>query len=286
MRKETERILLKAQKAEITEYAIYKKLAAGTESNRELLLRISDDELSHYDFLKKITGKRVKPDRFKIFFYIFLSRFLGLTFGLKLMERGEDLAGDIYSGLEGEVPQISRIIDDEDRHERELLGLLSEERLKYISSIVLGLNDALVELTGVLSGLTLALQSRRLVALVGLITGIAAALSMAASEYLATKQEETAKSPLKASIYTGIAYIITVLILIAPYLIFENIFLSLGAVIFNALLIILFFTFYISVAKELSFKKRFFEMVGLSISIAAVSFFIGFFVRKVFGIEI
>jgi VIT1/CCC1 family predicted Fe2+/Mn2+ transporter len=47
-----------------------------------------------------------------------------------------------------------------------------------------------VELTGALSGLTLAFRNTRLIAMAGLITGIAASLSMAGSEYLATKSEE------------------------------------------------------------------------------------------------
>ena len=42
-------------------------------------------------------------------------------------------------------------------NESALLQLLDEEKLRYTGSIVLGLNDVLVELTGALAGLTLAL---------------------------------------------------------------------------------------------------------------------------------
>ena len=59
--------------------------------------------------------------------------------------------------------------------------------------MVLGLNDALVEFTGALAGYTFALQNTLLVAMTGLITGVAASLSMATSEYLSTKSEENAK---------------------------------------------------------------------------------------------
>ncbi|MBN2119493.1 MAG: VIT1/CCC1 transporter family protein [Candidatus Omnitrophica bacterium] len=278
----------KAQKNEITENLIYKKLAGlvKDKKNQEVLVKISQDELSHYEFWKRFTGQEVLPDRLKVFFYVFVSRIFGLTFGVKLMEKAEDMAQDHYAALSQVDSGVNKVIEDEERHEQSLLGLLDEERLKYVSSMVLGLNDALVELTGALVGFTLALQNTRLVAIVGLITGIAASMSMAASEYLSTKQEETDKNPLKASIYTGFAYILTVLFLIAPYLIFSNIFLCLGFVIFNALLIVLLFTFYISVAKDLSFKKRFLEMAGISLSIAAVNFFIGLIIRKVFGVEI
>ena len=76
---------------------------------------------------------------------------------------------------------------------------LAYEPYRYTGSIVLGLNDALVELTGALAGLTLALQDTKLIALTGSITGIAAALSMGASEYLSTKSEDVDRSPVKAS---------------------------------------------------------------------------------------
>ena len=280
--------ILKAQKSEITEHNIYKKLssAAKGRNNQKVLEQISRDELEHYEFWKSLTQEEVLPDKIKILFYVLISRLLGLTFGIKLMEKGEGSAQDNYSGLKYVAEQVEDIIQDEERHEKELIDLIDEERLKYVGSMVLGLNDALVELTGALAGFTLALQKTRLIAIVGLITGIAASMSMAASEYLSTKQEETEKSPLKASIYTGFAYILTVMFLVFPYFVFENLFLCLAFMIVNALVIVLIFTFYISVAKDLSFKKRFLEMAGISLSIAAISFFIGLIIRKVFGVDV
>ena len=202
------------------------------------------------------------------------------------MEQGEEDAQESYSQLVDSIPEAKAIIQDENDHEEALIQLLDEERLRYVGSMVLGLNDALVELTGALAGLTLALQNTKIIALTGSITGIAAAFSMAASEYLSTKSEETEQNPLKASIYTGIAYIITVVILILPYLLFENYFICLIGTLIAAVLIIGFFNYYISVAKDLPFKSRFLEMTGLSFSVAALSFFIGFLLRAVFGIDI
>jgi VIT1/CCC1 family predicted Fe2+/Mn2+ transporter len=157
--------------------------------------------------------------------------------------------------------------------------------LKYAGSIVLGLNDALVELTGALAGLTLALQNTRLIALTGSITGIAAALSMGASEYLSTKSEETAKSPLMASIYTGAAYIVTVILLILPYLLLDNYYACLGVTLAVAVTIIALFNYYISVAKDEPFRKRFLEMAGLSLGVAGLSFLVGYLIRSVLGVD-
>lgn len=83
-----------------------------------------------------------------------------------------------------------------------------------------------------------------MIALSGLITGIAAVLSMGASEYLSTRSEETEKRPIKASLYTGIAYILTVTILITLYLVLENYYLCLIVTLVTAVLIIDFFNYY------------------------------------------
>ena len=280
--------VLVAQKGELTESIIYKKLASieKDESNKKILEKISQEECAHHDFWKKFTNKEVKPDKFKIFFYVLIVRVFGLTFGVKLMEKGEGVAQNNYVRLKSLSLEVEQVIADEERHEQELLNIINEEKLRYVGSIVLGLNDALVELTGALAGLTLALQNTRLIAVVGLVTGIAASLSMAASEYLSTKQEETDKNPLKASIYTGLAYVFTVLFLIFPYLVFSNVFMCLGVVLINALLVIALFTFYVSVAKDTSFKGRFIEMASLSLSVAVISFFIGIVIRNIFGVDI
>ncbi|MFN7170918.1 MAG: VIT1/CCC1 transporter family protein, partial [Candidatus Omnitrophota bacterium] len=211
-------------------------------------------------------------------------RIFGLNFGLKLMEKGEGLAQDGYNGLKGIDFAFEKIIQEENNHEQELIGLIDEESLRYTSSVVLGLNDALVELTGALAGLTLALQNKRLIAIAGLITGISASLSMASSEYLSTQQEETDKIPWKASIYTGITYLGAVILLIFPYFLFKNIFFCLFLVLSSAIFLIFIFNFYTSIAKGLSFKKRFLEMVGISLGISGVNFFVGLWIKRFLGI--
>lgn len=280
--------LLAFQRNEITEYHIYRELAKVTKdsANREVLNRIAADELRHYEQLRKATGRDIEPDRLKVWKYVWISRIFGLTFGIKLMEAGEAGAQQSYSEYGSEFEPVGLMVKDENEHEQELIGMIDEERLQYTGSVVLGLNDALVELTGALAGFTLALQNTKLIAMTGAITGIAAALSMATSEYLSTKAEETEKHPVKASVYTGAAYIFTVLVLIAPYLIFHNYFICLGITLALGIGIIASFNYYIAVAKDLNFRKRFLEMTGLSLGVAAVSFLVGFLLRKFTGIEI
>lgn len=157
-----------------------------------------------------------------------------------------------------------------------------KEKGIYTGAIVLGLNDALVELTGALAGLTLALQESKTIAITGFIVGCAAALSMAVSEYLSAKEElrqNKKKNPLKSSIYTGITYITTVLILILPYFILSNVYLALSLMLLESILIIFFYTFHISTIKGISPWKKFREMVILSLSVAFISFIIGWLVK-------
>ena len=285
MDKQTKNTLLKAQINEITEFFIYQKLAGKIKDphNQAVLLKIAGEEKAHHDYFERLTGEKVGPRRLKIWYYYLVSRIFGLTFGVKLMERGEGDAQDTYSGILKLYPELATIIREEEEHEKALLEMLDEERLKYVGSIVLGLNDALVELTGALAGLTLALKNSRLIALAGLVTGIAASFSMAASEYLSKRHEGEAK-PLKAALYTGIAYIFTVFFLIFPYLILNGVYLCLSLTLFNAILVILFFTFYTAVAQDRPFGKRFLEMALISLTVAALSFGIGYFIGEIMGI--
>jgi VIT1/CCC1 family predicted Fe2+/Mn2+ transporter len=286
--KEIEKKIFEAQRNEITEYSIYKKLAQSIKEpkTKEILNHISDDEFRHYNFWRKYTDKDIKPSSLRVLKYFLISKIFGITFGIKLMESGEEKAQVAYKKISKSIPEAESIIEDEDGHENQLIDLIDEERLRYVGSMVLGLNDALVELTGVLAGFTLALQETRLVAVAGLITGVAGSFSMAASEYLSTKSELSSKNPFKAAIYTCLTYLFTVSFLILPYLLIGDIYSCLGLSILNAIIVIFLFTFYISIAKDLSFKKRFLEMTMISLGIAFLTFTIGFFIRMFLKIEV
>ena len=280
--------LLTAQRNEITEFHVYHKLSglAKGEHNVRILKSIGDCERDHYQALREITGKDVAPDRLKVWFFYLVARIMGITFGLKLMEKGESSATAAYEGLSGAVAGLDRISREEAEHEEQLIGIIDDEKLKYVGSIVLGLNDALVELTGALAGFTLALGEIRLIALAGLITGIAGAFSMAASEYLSIKSAGQVLHPLRAAVYTGVTYLFTVLFLILPYLVLDNPTLSLGFTLVNALLVILLFTCYVSVAQDIPFRKRFSEMAAISLGVAALTFGISYVVRLFFNIDL
>jgi len=280
--------ILTYQRNELTEHHVYRRLATLTLTphNQRILDDIAADELRHYRHWRRHTGQDVPPARFKIWRYYWISRLLGLTFGIKLMEHGEAMAQDEYRHVRESIPEAPRIIAEEHDHENALIALLDEERLRYIGAIVLGLNDALVELTGSLAGLTLALRHTRLIALSGLIVGIAAAFSMGASAYLSAKADAADKQPLRAAIYTSTAYLLTVLLLVVPYLLLRNPYLCLALTLGVAVAIVAAFNYYIAVARGASFRRQFFEMAGISLSVAALSFGVGFALRGLLGVEL
>ncbi len=279
---------IRFQRNEYTESIVYDRLASIEKdtSNSKVLRLISAEEKAHYYTLKKYTNTEVKPNRWRITKYYWLARILGITFAIKLMESSENSAHQDYARYT-ECEDLQRLSREEEIHEEKLIGLINEERLEYMGSVVLGLNDALVEFTGALAGFTLALSDHKLIALTGSITGIAAALSMASSEYLSTKSEgDKSKHPAKAAIYTGIAYIITVVALVAPSILISNVLIALGVMLAMALIIIALFNYYYSVARGESFRKRFMEMAVLSFSVAGISFLIGYALKTFTGIDV
>jgi VIT1/CCC1 family predicted Fe2+/Mn2+ transporter len=272
--------LLDLQRGEITEHHIYRKIAAHQDArNREVLERIADQELGHYAIWKRYTRQDVAPDSLRIWFYYLIARCMGMTFAIKLMEGVEKRAQANDIGLVDQVPEAREILLNEENHERDLIALIDEERLKYVGSVVLGLNDALVEFTGTLAGLTFAIQNSQIIAVAGLIMGVAASLSMAASEYLSQRSDGGPTNPFRASIYTGA-------LLILPYLILGSPYSALVFTLAGAVLVIFLFTFYISVAKDLPFWRRFGEMLLISLGIAAISFVIGVLIRTVLNVNV
>ena len=282
-------IIKKMQQGELTESVIYAKIAAFAkgEENKKTLQRLAAEEKAHYEIWKKYSGLEMKPQMAKVRWYTFLARFLGFTFAVKLMERGETNAQEEYSLLAEEVEESVHIRQQEEEHEAALLGMLDEETLQYVGSMVLGLNDALVELTGSLAGFAFALQNNKLIALSGLIVGISATFSMASSEFLAARSEGRSDA-LKSCSYTGIAYLVTVVLLIAPYLLLGSTqyIAALICMLAVVVLIIAGFTFYTSVAQDQPFKSRFVEMAGISITVAVVSFIVGILAKQFLGVDL
>lgn len=161
----------------------------------------------------------------------------------------------------------------------------------HYGSIVLGISDALIEMTGVLAGLTFALKDLKLVALSGLVTGIAASLSMGASEFLSKRAESRDSLPIKAAFYTLASYLFVVILLISPYLLIEQgrfglepQILSLSLTLCMGVFVVAGFNKWISVKQNQPFFSRFLEMLGILAIVTAVSYAIGMGLASVIDI--
>jgi VIT1/CCC1 family predicted Fe2+/Mn2+ transporter len=285
----TLKALLALQRGEATDALVYARMARAEkhERHRQVLERIAADECEHYQVWKRHTGADVAAQKLKVAWYSLLTVLLGYTFVLRLMESGENRTAAAYLRYEDSIPEIQAVIAHEQEHEELLIQILDEERLHYVGAMVLGLNDALVELTGTIAGLTFALANTRVVALAGIITGIAATLSMASSSYLAERAEGK-PHPLKSALYTGIAYLITVAALIAPYLVFgeQQYIQAFIVMIISCIVIILAFNFYISIAQRKPFWSHFGHMAAVSLGVATIAFLIGMVAKQLLGVDV
>lgn len=268
--------------AEYRDLVIYQELAR-TETVpefRRILEQLVEHERGDYDFWRQYASKTqhtVHPLTLPL--VRLLRKVLGLTFTAKLIERNEKRAVRDYAAFLKEADpslktKIQEILEHEERHEQEMIGQIKEEKIAFISSIVLGLNDALIELSGALVGFSFAFRNPRLAAATGLIAGIAASLSMASSAYMQARHEP-GKDPRKAAMYTGGSYLAVVVLLIAPFFLFGGMVQALGLMFALIVLIIAGMSCYTSVIFDRRLASQFAAMCLASLGVAAVTFLIG-----------
>lgn len=282
-------LFAKYQQKELNSSILYRRIAesAKDENERQTLSAIAEDEGSHAAAFGTYSGRSLKPNLLWVRTHLLARYLFGYTFLIKWLERGENQSILFYRAAVDRIPEIRQILADEERHESLLMNLLDEERLHYTGDMILGMNDALVELTGALAGYTLAMRNTRVIAMAGLITGISATLSMAGSGYLSAREEKS-KNAARSTVTIGLSYLVTVLLLILPFLLLpEHAYIgALAITLAIAMLIIAGFNYFLSVAKERSFRRGFWSMAGISLGVAAISFFVGYVVNHVLGISL
>ncbi len=280
-------------KLEYFAYVIFKAMAEREKdaSRRKVLEQLQAKEFEHYEFWRDYTKIKEEPQvsSFGIHIRIIITAILGLTFTLKLLERFESNVVKGYQKLVVTIedkykPGLKTLLKDEMEHESFFLSQIGEGRLKYMSFVVLGLADAIVEISGVHAGFLGVTSSTLIAGVAGLVVGFAAAISMASAAYLQSKQE-TGKPSAPAAISTGVAYIIAVVLLALPYFITDNMPYAFGASIIVAIFLVAGFTFYGAVLNDTKFSRDFFQAVALTIGTAIATYFFGLFIGQFFGIQ-
>ncbi len=274
---------------------IYSELAKSEKNPKRanILRSLASDEKSHYEFWKRVSkGEcKAKINRFELIAVKLLRRVFGLTFTLKLLERGEERAINGYKEFFKEAKdieeknEISKIIDDESRHERELVGQIDERIVRYMSFVVLGLADAIVEITGVHAGFLGVTDNTIMAGIAGLVVGFSAAISMASAAYLQAKQEVGKRSPTTSAMATGLAYIGAVVALALPYFLIHHMFKAFSISLSIGVVLIATFNYYSSIVLEKKFLREFVESTGLMLATAFASYFFGDALGRFFGIR-
>lgn len=279
---------------EYTEFVVYTELAKR-EKNPEIkiiLEQLAEQELGHYEFWKTLSNKKdFHVSGVKVLWHRVLRNILGATFFVKNLERSEKKAILEYekflANTKDETIKVNvrNIIEDEKTHERAIINAIKEERVDFTGSIVLGLNDGLIELTGALMGFVAAFNSNQVVLAAGFITGVSASLSMAASSYMSEKHDSR-KNPKKSAAYTGISYMIVVALLLFPFVLPLLTIYSLMLSITIVIIIVAGVAYYTSVLFDWSFIKQFREMLVFSLGVAFVAYLLGTMFRGVTGIVV
>ncbi|MCS7106682.1 MAG: VIT1/CCC1 family protein [Acidilobaceae archaeon] len=281
---------------EMLDQAIYSELARRERNAevRELLKQFAEQELRHYEFWKEVAGDCGALDRAKLSYYLWLRRFLGLTFTLKLLERHEKETIEEYKNYLPHLPeekraQLLKMIEEEESHERSLIQSLAEREnaVKYLGFVALGLADAIVEITGVHAGFLGATATTVVAGVAGLIVGVSAAIAMSGAAYLQAKHGgmEERLNPLVSAGVTGFAYIFAVLLLALPYFLTHSMAAAFLASLAAALLLIVSFTYYGSVVGEREFTRELLENVAILLVTAIITYIFGVFVGEVTGIR-
>ncbi len=280
---------------ELTEYVVYHRLAQMEKNpeNRAALERLSEQEHGHYDFWKSLLpeadAKKIHPRHYTVWGISFLRIAFGVTFITKFLETHETGAVQKYQNLAASIPESHRerfaqIIEDEKSHERALIGQLKERRVSYMGFIVLGLADAIVEITGVHAGFLGVTGSTLIAGVAGVIVGFSAAISMGSASYLQAKQD-TEKSALLSGFLTWVSYFCSVVLLALPYFLIHVMLPAFVVSTSVGILLVAGFTFYGAVVFDRKFWREFAETVGLMLATALATFLLGAVVGAAFHIN-
>lgn len=282
-------------KDELTDYIIYQRLAQSrlerNPKTREVFLRLAGMEKTHYDFWQKFCpDQTIKPSRIAIFFVLLMRQILGAAFIVKYLERRERDTVAKYQGLAQLIPAedmafFNQMIADEQQHEYDFAEQVQGSYVKYISFVVLGLADALVEIAGIHAGSLGIYKSTEITGLAGIIAGAAASIAMASAAYAQAKQGFQGSATLSAA-YTGISYFVSAVLLATPYFFTENMALAIASSLIVGVLIIGFVSYYNAVISNQRFAKNFGELTGIMFAATIALYVFGTVIQILTGITL
>ena len=287
-------IARKEARDEITDHTVYKKLSSieRDQKAKKVFSALATTELRHYNFwLRYCNGESINPDMLKVYLVIVFRYVIGAAFVIKYLEKNEASVVKEYKSISGIIPKKHRkefdsMLLDEEHHEQAFADSIHSTNVRYISFIVLGLADALVEIAGIHAGSLGIYNSTILTGLAGIVAGAAASISMASAAYAQSRQGGFEGSSKRAAAYTGLSYFVSAVILASPYFITDQLVLALVSSLGLGVLIIAFVSWYNSVISGSAFKKDFLELTSVMFAATLALFAFGLVIRSLFGITI
>jgi len=287
------KLAAKSARDEHTDGAVYQMLSRHekNQSFKKALEDLARGEQSHYEFWKAYThDTTIKTNRLKIYFTLLLRLTLGLTFTMKFLERHEDALHERYRQMMKSIPPADKarfeaMMEEEEHQESYLMGEIHEGRVKYMSFIVLGLADAVVEISGIHAASLGIYNLTELAGIAGVVAGMAASLAMASAAYAQAKQgfEGSAKW---SAIYTGVSYMFTAIFLALPYFLTASKYAAIGISLLIGVALVAMMTYYDTVISARKFKRQFAEIAGIILAASLALYIAGTLIRQYFGISI
>jgi VIT1/CCC1 family predicted Fe2+/Mn2+ transporter len=253
---------------------------------------LSKTEYQHYEFWRKFSPSpaETKVSEVKVREVMLIEALLGATFAIKFLQRHEKSTHERYRSVAQFVPEqdrqaFERILRDEEEHDRRLAEQVPSTVLRYMSFIVLGLADAIVEISGIHAGSLGIYSSTKLTGLAGVVAGAAASMSMASAAFAQAKQGFEGSAKISA-MATGLSYFASAIFLAMPYFLTSNPVYAMGASLTVAFAVLTFASYYNSVISGANFRRDLAELAGTMFGASVALLLLGEGIRMYFGISI
>ena len=278
---------------ELTDRTLYARLAETSKNgaSTQVFQHLASIEQGHLDFWQKfVPGYRPRLKTRLIRRALFFKRIFGTTFAIRYLERHEAESIRRYKAAAHLVPpedkaRFEEVLADEEEHEKEFASRIESSTVRYISFVVLGLADALVEITGIHAG-SLGIYNRTEIAgLAGVIAGGAASLAMASAAYAQAKQGFKGSASVSAA-YTGVSYFITAIILASPYFLTRSQLEAISVSLVLAVAIVTFASYYGSIISTKPFLRDYLELLLILFGVTVALYAFGYFIRVETGVTI
>ncbi len=272
---------------EFSDYTLYDRLSTTVKEGSpfaDVLKQLSATEHGHYEFWKKfVPGEEPRVASLKLYWVLFLRRFFGLTFATRYLDRHEGNVVKEYESIAHLIPDsdksaFDQMVTDEKEHENAFAQKIESSTVSYISFVVLGLADALVEISGIHAGSLGFYDRTEIAGLAGVIAGAAASMAMASAAFAQARAGFKGSARLSAA-YTGVSYFITAIVLAAPYFLTANMIYALSSSLSLAVLILVLTTYYSTVIQSRPFLRDFLEILAILFGATIVLYTFGSLVR-------